>query len=255
MLEWGDQKDQGVSPSTEEQDLCESSLYSGMEKDAKRHVDFIKSDKRFYCEYLGRITSPKRCAEGCYQGCSCSSCSGCMICRTARTIFVPESKKQEHPFMEQLRETVEQEAETAKSKDTSKDTNFSASLEGFQFNVHNPRSVSRCWRPSEPCVSLTKQVLYINTEAIRRFDLSGQDRVALLYDYSNDAMLLDFTEDYPEYMKLAVSQRRKSGDAKVSLIGFRKNFGLQLVGKFRLEQCSYGNEKYLIRLDQKMDIA
>lgn len=76
-------------------------------------------------------------------------------------------------------------------RDQDQDQIQGVSLEGYNFEVHEPKRVSRCWKPSEPCVSLTKQVLYINTKAIRQFELSEYTRVALFYDEQHQAMLLD----------------------------------------------------------------
>lgn len=200
------------------------------EKDAKQQADFVRKNRKFSCSRRQVTTTPEECAA--------AVCEDCSIQRTAASIFVIKSSrskpKKEPNFIDRLKDAASQESGVDRSQ--------------FNFHTYNPRRISKCWAPSAPGISLTKKVLYINTEAIKQFSLGVYKHVALLFDAANNAVLLDFSQDYPEQIKLRVTHR-KGGDAKISLVGFRKNFDLEQQGKFKMEPFGEGEPRFLVQLD------
>lgn len=193
------------------------SLLADAEKDAKQQAFFMRKNRKFHCVWLDKTTTPDQCANFCNEDCTFQ--------RTAAAIFELSAKNT---------------ASRGNSVDHSQ----------FNFHTYNPRRISKTWAPSAPGISLTKNVLYINTEAIKQFSLGAHARVALLFDSLNNAVLLDFSEDHPDHIKLRVTHR-KGGDAKVSLVGFRKDFGVEQQGKFRMKP--FGEEdrrRFLVLLDE-----
>jgi len=221
----------------------DSDHYSNMEKGAKRTAQFIKQNKTFYCSSCQKVTRPKECAFRCKE-CreSSSQCSGCSTGRTAYGILLTDKEKESSnsSFVQDIKRIAQEEINKDNNVEQ-QETKIaeSKSLDLAAFRGFNPSSANQCWRPAIPCVSLTKKNLYINTEAVRKFGLHDYNYITLLFNCDNNTMLLDFTEDHPRYMRLTLTHR-KSGDAKVSFIGFRKNFGLETSGKFRSTLHSEG---------------
>lgn len=217
----------------EAQDRKSRGLLDDAKKDAKQQADFIRKNRRFHCSRLDVMTSPKECGKD-------GMCEDCSIQRTATMIFGTAQKStggksKEKSFIESVKDVASQESGVDRSQ--------------FNFHTYNPRRISKCWAPSAPGISLTKDVLYINTEAIKQFSLGDYARVALLFDSLNNAVLLDFSQDHPEHVKLRVTHR-KGGDAKVSLVGFRKNFGVEKRGKFKMQPFSEDGARFLVQLDE-----
>lgn len=230
---------------------------SNMDKDAKRTAQLIKKNKTFYCNVTQKVTRPKECAFNCKKckDCdhNCSGCSGCTICRTAYSILLKDKDKEKtkSSFVQDIKKIAQEEMlgkdenmEQQEAKAAGKENLDLTAFEGF-----NPSSANQSWRPAIPCISLCEKNLYVNTDAVRMFELRGCKHIALLYDRQNNTMLLDFTEDSPRHMRLTTTHRT-SGDAKVSLIGFRNHFGLKVTGKFRAALHSEG--KVIVDLDDKV---
>ena len=224
-------------------DREDKDLYSRMDREARLTSQLIKKNRKFYCKARERVVQPSKCLaqkEECMA--ECSDCSGCTICRSMQSIIRARNEEAKSKFAHDVRKIAREELNKEQSMNTQEpetgvDQGQAADISAFQ--AFNPSAVNHCWRPSKPCVSLTDKTLYVNTEAVRAFNLHGYKHVTLLYDHANDAMLLDFTEDHPAYKWLTVTHRN-SGDIKVSFIGFRKNFGLQKRGKFRATLHSTG---------------
>jgi hypothetical protein len=225
-----------------------------MEREAKRQSKFIKNNKSFFCRHRGIVATPEKCARSrkyCLQ--AQSECDECTICRSAYNILLPDKEKKPAPsFMDEVRKIAQEEL--GKDQEMDRDTQTTTQheqkeVDSSSLTAFNPCRVNHCWRPAEPCVSLTEKNLYINTEAVREFDLHDYKRVTLLYDHLNNIIVLDFTDNHPRHMQLTVTHRN-SGDAKLSFIGFRKNFEFAKDGKFRAMFHDQG--RILVDLDQKV---
>ncbi len=238
----------------EEEPRHSESCYSDMEREAKRQSKFIKDNKSFFCKKCGTVTTAKKCAETrkhCLQ--LEYECDKCTICRAAYNILLSDrEKKPVSSFVEKVKKIAQEEL----GKDQGMDRNTEVKpqqdekrIDPSSITAFDPCRVNQCWRPSEPCVSLTEKNLYINTEAVRDFDLSEYKRVTLFYDHRNNIIVLDFNENNPRHMQLTVTHRN-SGDAKLSFIGFRKNFDFSRNGKFRATYYDQG--RILVDLDQKV---
>mgnify|MGYP000072965717 FL=1 len=230
--------------------------YARMEADAKRRIQFIKSNIPFWCNRKNETITPKACAlrhEDEEDHEYCAMC--CSFGREANRIFPP--KPPESQFLSSLREIAEEE----KGKSQEQDHKMSdipvaeretrpISLEAFNFRPHNPGEVSCGWRPSSPSVTLAANVLYINSASIKKFHLEHRQLVSLHFDPEKRAFLLDFSDDQPPHLQLRVTHR-KGGDAKVSLRGFRRKFHFDLEGKYKVALFDTEQNKMLILLDEE----
>ena len=241
-------------------DDSKNDTYARMEADVKRRIQFIKSNKPFWCSAKSLTVTPKDCSnryenrkhneicKDCYTTC-------CFFAKEANRFFPP--KPPESQFLSSLRDIAEEE----KGKSQEQDHKMSdipvaeretrpISLEAFNFRPHNPGEVSCGWRPSRPSVTLAANVLYINSASIKKFHLEHRQLVSLHYDPEKQAFLLDFSDDQPPYLQLRVTHR-KGGDAKVSLRGFRRKFKFDLEGKYKVALFDAEQNKMLILLDEE----
>lgn len=242
-----DQDDGGFSGGTRD-----TSDYGDMDREAKRLAQFLKSDRRFHCKLQGSTTKPSECAKT-----DELACCGCHYRAVAQTIFKRHQKEKPSDLMDDLQKEASKMGVTKEKKavtDTINEapTSVEASIDKHEFNFqrYNPGAVSKSWKPVCAGVTLKQSVLYLNTEAVRQFELGKYRFVILAFDPDKNALLLEFSEENTDRQQLSVTHRN-GGDAKVGIIGFRKYYDITVQGRFRVAQFDKENAEMLTFLDDE----